>query len=121
MWNDHELAKMTGTDIPFPMLSDQDGSIGRLYGIYDEDSGVETRGRFIIDPDGIIQGFEVLTPSVGRNIDEAIRQLKAFRLVRAANGTEATPAGWREGKETLKPSPDLVGNVWKVWKIEDAR
>ncbi len=121
MWNDHELSKMIGKDIPFPMLSDQDGSIGKLYGIYDEDSGVETRGRFIIDPDGIIQGFEVLTPSVGRNIAEAIRQIKAFQLVRASNGTEATPAGWQEGKETLKPSPDLVGNVWKAWKIEDAR
>ena len=36
------------------MLSDQDGSIGKLYGIYDEDSGVETRGRFIIAPE---EGF----------------------------------------------------------------
>jgi peroxiredoxin (alkyl hydroperoxide reductase subunit C) len=32
------------------MCSDQDGSIGKMYGIYDEDSGTETRGRFIIDP-----------------------------------------------------------------------
>ncbi len=51
IWNDHELSKMIGKDIPpFPMLSDQDGKIGKMYGIYDEDSGVETRGgRFIID------------------------------------------------------------------------
>ena len=120
MWNDHELSKMINKDIPFAMLSDQDGSIGKMYGIYDEDSGVETRGRFIIDPDGIIQGFEVLTPSVGRNIIEAIRQLQAFQLVRASQGTEATPAGWKPGKQTLKPNPDLVGNVWKVWKVSEA-
>jgi alkyl hydroperoxide reductase subunit AhpC len=74
MWNEHELSKMINKDIPFAMLSDQDGSIGKIYGIYDEDSGVETRGRFIIDPDGNIQGFEVLTPSVGRNVSESIRQ-----------------------------------------------
>ena len=32
MWNDHELSKITGKDIPFPMLSDQNGNIGKLYG-----------------------------------------------------------------------------------------
>jgi alkyl hydroperoxide reductase subunit AhpC len=120
MWNDHELSKMINKDIPFAMLSDQDGSIGKLYGIYDEDSGVETRGRFIIDPDGNIQGFEVLTPPVGRNVGETIRQIKAFQLVRNSKGTEATPSGWKPGKPTLKPGPELVGNVWKVWKVNQA-
>ena len=120
MWNDHELSKMIDKDIPFAMLSDQDGGIGKLYGIYDEDSGVETRGRFIIDPDGIIQGFEVLTPSVGRNVNESIRQINAYQLVRNSKGTEATPSGWKPGMPTLKPSPELVGNVWKVWKVDQA-
>ena len=120
MWNDHELSKMVNKDIPFPMLSDQDGSIGKMYGIYDEDSGVETRGRFIIDPDGVIQGFEVLAPSVGRNVAETIRQIKAFQLVRESEGTEVTPSGWKPGKKTLKPNPDLVGNVWKEWSVKEA-
>ncbi|GAV24972.1 alkyl hydroperoxide reductase [Carboxydothermus islandicus] len=120
MWNDYELSKMINRDIPFPMLSDQDGSIGKMYGIYDEDSGVETRGRFIIDPDGIIQAFEVLTPPVGRNVKEALRQIKAFQYVRNSQGTEATPSGWQPGKKTLKPSPELVGNVWKVWSVKEA-
>lgn len=120
IWNKHELSKMINKDIPHPMLSDQDGSIGKLYGIYDEDAGVETRGRFIIDPDGIVQGFEVLTPPVGRNISESIRQIKAFQLVRESQGTEATPSGWKPGKNTLKPNPDLVGNVWKIWKVSEA-
>ena len=120
IWNENELSKMIGKNIPFPMLSDQDGSIGKLYGIYDENSGVETRGRFIIDPDGIVQGFEVLAPPVGRNVSETIRQIKAFQLVRKSKGTEATPSGWKPGKQTLKPSPDLVGNVWKVWNVKEA-
>lgn len=120
MWNDHELSKMIGKDIPFPMLADQNGNIGKLYGIYDEDSGTETRGRFIIDPDGIVQGFEVLTPPVGRNVSESIRQIKAFQLVRATKGAEVTPSGWKPGKKTLKPGTDLVGNVWKEWKVSEA-
>jgi len=120
MWNEHELSKMIGKNIPFPMLSDQDGSIGKKYGIYDEDSGVETRGRFIIDPDGVVQGFEVLTPPVGRNVSETIRQIKAYQLVRKTNGGEVTPSGWKPGKTTLKPGPDLVGNVWKEWKVSEA-
>ena len=111
---------MINKDVPFAMLSDQDGSIGKMYGIYDDDTGVETRGRFIIDPDGNIQGFEVLTPPVGRNVSESVRQIQAFQLVRKSKGTEATPSGWKPGNPTLKPGPDLVGKVWKVWKVSQA-
>lgn len=121
MWDDHELSKMVDGGIPYPMLSDQGGIVGEMYGVYDPDAGVEMRGRFIIDPDGILQGFEVLTPPVGRNVSETRRQLQAFQLVRESKGTEATPSGWKPGKKTLKPGPDLVGNVWKEWKVTDAK
>ncbi len=120
MWNDNELSKMVDGGIPFPMLSDGGGKVGTTYGIYDENNGAETRGRFIIDPDGIIQGFEVLTPPVGRNVSESLRQIQAFQLVRNSKGTEATPSGWQPGKATLKPGPDLVGKVWEVWKTDQA-
>ena len=54
MWVDNELSKMVKTGIPFPMLSDAGGKVGTVFGIYDEDAGVETRGRFIIDPEGVV-------------------------------------------------------------------
>jgi peroxiredoxin (alkyl hydroperoxide reductase subunit C) len=79
-------------------------------------AGVELRGRFIIDPDGVVQAMEVMTPPVGRQLAETIRQVKAFQHVRATSGAEACPAGWEPGKPTLKPGPALVGNVWKEWK-----
>ncbi len=120
MWNDKELSKMVDGGIPFPMLSDGGGKVGTVYGIYDENAGIETRGRFIIDPDGVVQGYEVLTPPVGRDVSESIRQIQAFQLVRNSKGTEATPSGWTPGKMTLKPGPDLVGKVWEVWKTEMA-
>ncbi len=114
MWEEHELSKMTGGSMPFPMLADVGGSIGTAYGVFDEASGVDIRGRFIIDPDFVIQGMEVLTPTVGRNFDETIRQLKAFQHVRATG--EVTPAGWNPGDPTLTPGPALVGKVWDVWQ-----
>lgn len=120
MWNDNELSKMVQGGVPFPMLTDAGGKVGTVYGVYDEDSGVETRGRFLIDPDGVIQGYEVLTPPVGRNVGETLRQIQAFQLVRKSKGGEATPSGWKPGKMTLKPGPDLVGKVWEVWKTDNA-
>jgi alkyl hydroperoxide reductase subunit AhpC len=116
MWNDNEISKMVEGGVPFHMASDSAGNVGKIFGVYDENLGVEMRGRFIIDPDGIIQGMEVLTPPVGRKIAESIRQIQAFQHVRATKGAEACPAGWEPGKMTLKPGPDLVGIVWKVWK-----
>ena len=121
MWNDHELSHMVEGGIPFPMLSDSGGKVGSAYGVYDEGAGVENRGRFIIDPDGVIQGYEVLTPPVGRNVAETLRQIQAFQLVRASKGSQATPSGWKPGKMTLKPGPDLVGKVWQVWTTDMAK
>jgi alkyl hydroperoxide reductase subunit AhpC len=114
MWEEHELSKMTGADMPFPMLADLGGTIGTAYGVYDESAGVDIRGRFIIDPDFVIQAAEILTPTVGRSFAETIRQLKAFQHVRTTG--EVTPAGWQPGQPTLTPGPDLVGKVWQVWQ-----
>jgi peroxiredoxin (alkyl hydroperoxide reductase subunit C) len=116
MWNDYELTKMVEGGVPFHMASDQAGNVGRAFGVWDETQGIELRGRFIIDPDGVIQAMEVMTPPVGRRLAETIRQVQAFQKVRESKGKEATPAGWMPGEMTLKPGPDLVGNVWKVWK-----
>ena len=118
VWQETELSKMVEGGVPFPMLSDPGGKIGTLYGVYDEEAGVNVRGRFIVDPDGIIQAMEVLTPPVGRNVAELLRQVKAFQHVRATG--EVTPSGWQPGKPALKPGPDLVGKVWTVWKPDMA-
>ncbi len=113
IWQETELSKMIPGGVPYPMLSDAGGKIGRVYGVYDDQAGVNVRGRFIIDPDGVIQAMEILTPSVGRKIEETIRQVKAFQHVRKTG--EVLPAGWEPGKKTLKPRPDLAGKVWKEW------
>ena len=116
IWQEEELSKMVDGGVPYPMLSDAGGKVGEIYGVYDEDAGVNIRGRFLIDPDGVIQAMEILTPPVGRNVEELIRQIKAFQYVRETEGKEVCPSGWQPGKAVLKPGPDLVGKVWEVWK-----
>jgi alkyl hydroperoxide reductase subunit AhpC len=114
IWQEQELGRMVEGGVPFPMLSDAGGRIGALYGVFEEAAGVDIRGRFIIDPNFVIRAAEVLTPEVGRNPEELLRQVKAFQHV-AATG-EVTPSGWQPGKVTLTPGPELVGRVWEVWK-----
>jgi alkyl hydroperoxide reductase subunit AhpC len=113
IWQEGELSKMVPGGVPYPMLSDAGGRIGQVYGVYDEDAGVNIRGRFIIDPDGVIQASETLTAAVGRNPDELLRQIQAFQHVRATG--EVMPSGWQPGQKTLKPGPELVGRVCEVW------
>ncbi len=99
MWNDHELAKMVNGGVPFPMLSDAGGKVGTAFGVYDDEAGVEMRGRFIIDPEGVVQGYEVLTPPVGRNVSETIRSparspSSPVRIWLERSGRSGRPA-WR--------------------------
>lgn len=118
VWQEEELSKMVPGGVPFPMLADQGGHVGALYGVYDEQAGVQARGHFVISPDGVILGMQLLGASVGRSVDELIRQIKAFQHARATG--EAIPAGWQPGQPAIKSSPELVGKVWQVWKPERA-
>jgi alkyl hydroperoxide reductase subunit AhpC len=113
MWQEEELSKMVPGGVPFPMLSDPRGLIGTMYNVYDEDTGMNVRGDFVIDPDGTIQAMEALSHTVGRNVHEMLRELRAFQHVRATG--EVTPAGWLPNQPALSPGSNLVGRVWEVW------
>ena len=107
MWQEEELSKMVPGGVPFPMLSDPRGQIGTTYNVYDEDTGMNVRGDFVIDPDGTIQAMEALSHTVGRNVNEMLRELKAFQHVRSTG--ELTPAGWQPNQPALSP-----GSTWWV-------
>jgi len=94
---------------PFPMVSDQTHVIAKLYGVYDPDAGVATRGRFIIDPDFYVRGYEVLNATVGRNLDETYRQVQAFQFVRDTG--LVTPAGWQPGEPGIAPTIENAGRI----------
>ena len=105
----------------FPMLSDPEGRIGTLYGVYDKGKKVNGRASFLIDPDGKIQAIEILADPLGRNIAEILRRLRALQHQRATG--DFMPCGWQPGRPTLHQEPDpgkRAGRVWKTWKTRNA-
>lgn len=98
-------------DVKFPMGSDATGKLSRMFGVYDEATGLSLRGAFIISPEGKLMNAEVNYYNLGRNIDELLRKFKA-NLHLSKYTAEGCPAKWKdEGDKTLKPSAKLVGRV----------
>ncbi len=101
--------------VEYPMGADPTGKVSRLFGIYDEATGLALRGTFIINPEGKLIGSEVNFYNVGRNADELLRKAKANIYV-AKHPDEVCPARWEEGAKTIKPSAAIVGKVYEALK-----
>ncbi len=96
--------------IRFPMVADPAGKLSRTFGTYLEDEGVSLRATFIVDPDGVLRAMDIHDNSIGRSAKEILRKLLASKYVYEHPG-EVCPASWEPGKETLKPSLELVGKI----------
>lgn len=97
--------------VAYSMGSDPTGRVGRMFGVYDEGSGLTLRGTFIISPQGTLLNAEVNFYNMGRNIEELLRKLKA-NMYLSKKADEGCPSKWKdEGDKTLKPGPELVGRV----------
>lgn len=99
--------------VKYLMGADTTGKVSRLFGVYDENTGLALRGTFIINPDGVLVGSEVNFYNVGRNAEELVRKMKANAYL-MSHPDEACPAKWKEGEKTLKPSEELVGKVYEA-------
>ena len=96
--------------IEYPMLADPTHALAKVFDVYVEEDGVAERGSFIVNPEGVIVGYDVTAGNVGRNADELFRRVQASQFV-YEHGDEVCPAKWQPGAETLKPSLDLVGQL----------
>ena len=96
--------------IQYPMLADPTGALSRAFGVMIEEDGMAYRGTFVVNPEGLIKLVEIQDNSIGRNADELLRKVEAAQFVASHDG-EVCPAKWKKGKETLKPSIDLVGKI----------
>jgi alkyl hydroperoxide reductase subunit AhpC len=97
--------------VKYPMGSDPTGKLGRMFGVYDEQAGLDLRGTFIINPEGTLLNAEVNFYNLGRNIDELMRKFKA-NMYMARKTNEVCPSKWKdEGDVTLTPSASMVGHV----------
>ena len=92
------------------MLADPTGKVSREFGVYIEEEGLDLRGTFVIDPDGVLKTIEIHDNNIGRSAGELLRKLEAAKFVREHKG-QVCPASWEPGSETLKPGVDLVGKI----------
>jgi alkyl hydroperoxide reductase subunit AhpC len=105
-------------NVKYPMGSDPTGKISRLFGVYDEATGLALRGTFIISPEGRLASSEVNFYNVGRNAAELLRKAQANAYL-AVHPQEACPANWNQGGKTLKTANNeatLVGRVAEALK-----
>ena len=105
----HDQSQAVG-QVRFPMGADPTGKISKACGVYIPSEGLALRGTFIVDPDGILKAYEVNDNSIGRNIEETIRKVKAAQFV-AEHGDKVCPANWHPGEETLTPGVDLINKI----------
>jgi NADH-dependent peroxiredoxin subunit C len=99
-------------NVKYPMGSDPTANLCKLFGVYDEKTGLALRGTFIINPEGVLFNAEVNWYNIGRNIDELLRKFKANVYV-ARKTNEVCPSKWKdEGDKTLvNPGARMVGKV----------
>jgi len=98
--------------VRYSMAADPTAKASKMFGVYDENTGLALRGTFLINPDGKLMNSEMNFYNVGRNIDEMMRKFKANIYV-AKKTNEVCPSKWRdEGDKTLvNPGAKMVGKV----------
>jgi len=95
-------------NIQYPLVSDLTKQISQDFGVYFDAAGVAFRGTFLIDKQGIVRHAVVNDLPLGRNIDDALRMVKALQHFEKYG--EVCPANWTEGEEAMKPSSEGVAS-----------
>ncbi len=75
------IKEKLGIEIPFPIIADPAGEVGRKLGFLHAQSATHTvRAVMIIDAEGIIRAILYYPQEAGRNIDEILRLVKSLQL-----------------------------------------
>lgn len=124
-WKNTDVNKGGIGNVKYPLLQDLDKSIARNYDVLvgAKDAYVETdnvaenttvggavalRGSFLIDEKGVIRHAVLNDLPLGRNIDEMLRMIDA--LAYHQKHGEVCPAGWKDGDNAMKESPEGVAD-----------
>lgn len=101
----YNIYQHTGIHIPFPIVSDRDMSISRMYGMIAPNVSTSTtvRNVFIIDDKQIVRAILVYPLTNGRYIPEIVRLLTALQTTDMEK--VATPADWFPGQPVVVPAP----------------
>ena len=108
-WAD-DIRETQGTAPNYPMISDDDYNVSKLYGMLPAavsgDPLVRTpadnktvRNVFVIGPDKRIKLVLVYPMSTGRNFDEVLRVIDSLQLTAAHK--VSTPVNWKAGEDVI--------------------
>ena len=105
-----DIESSQGTAPNYPIISDGDLSIAKLYEMLPADASGDPSSRtpadnqtvrnvFVIGPDKKIKLILVYPMTTGRNFDEVLRVIDSLQLT--ANHKVATPAQWQQGDKVI--------------------
>jgi peroxiredoxin (alkyl hydroperoxide reductase subunit C) len=66
--------------LPFPLLSDfwPHGAVGKTYGIFNEERGMDARAAFLVDAQGVIRHSHVYAPGTIPESADLLERLKGI-------------------------------------------
>ena len=64
--------------VPFPMLSDYwpHGAVGKAYGVFNEERGMDKRAAFVLDAKGVVRYVKLYEPGTIPESKEMLEQLR---------------------------------------------
>ena len=92
----HEAWSKSIGGVNFPLLSDYNKDVSKLYEVLMENEGIALRGTFIIDPEGNLKHISINDTSTGRSVIEILRMLSALQTKKAC------PVNWEPGDPVIK-------------------
>lgn len=110
------MKKNTGVSVPFPIISDSNKEIAKMYGMLSgtQDDNQTLRNVYIIDPSQKIRSILIYPMENGRNISEILRMVDALQMT--DNEGVLTPANWIMGGTTIIPSPQNYNELMERLK-----
>ncbi|PKQ70310.1 peroxiredoxin [Raineya orbicola] len=107
----NNVREKTGVYFNFPIIADLDMKVAKLYGMLqpNESETAAVRAVFFIDPEKKIRLIMYYPLSVGRNMDEILRALKALQF--ADKHKVAIPLNWQPGDKVIVPAPKTLDEM----------
>ena len=105
-----DIEETQGVAPNYPIISDSDFNVSKLYGMLPADTSGEATGRtpadnqtvrnvFVIGPDKRVKLILVYPMTTGRNFDEVLRVIDSLQLT--AKHKVATPVNWQQGEKVI--------------------